>query len=40
MTSPSLELQTVICSRLNASPVVFELVGQRVYDHVPRGSGG
>jgi hypothetical protein len=40
MASPSLELQGAIVARLKADSVLTALVGARIYDHVPRGSGG
>ncbi|MCF6111999.1 DUF3168 domain-containing protein [Mesorhizobium muleiense] len=36
MTSPSLELQGVIVARLKAVAAVTALIGQRVYDSVPK----
>lgn len=35
MTSPTLELQGAIVTRLKARPAVTALVGQRVYDFIP-----
>jgi len=40
MASPSYELQGAIVTRLKADDAVVALVGERVYDHVPRGSNG
>lgn len=40
MASPSLELQGAIVTRLKADVAVSSLVGERIYDHVPRGAGG
>jgi hypothetical protein len=38
--SPTLELQGGITVRLKASSAVIDLVGTRVYDHVPRAPDG
>lgn len=35
MTSPTLELQGAIVTRLKAQPAVTALIGQRIYDAVP-----
>lgn len=35
MTSPTLELQGAIVTRLKAQPAVTALIGQRIYDDVP-----
>jgi hypothetical protein len=40
MASPSLELQGAIVTRLKADATLSALIGARVFDHVPRGSGG
>ena len=40
MTSATLELQGVVVSALKASPAVSNIVGNRVYDHVPRSLTG
>jgi hypothetical protein len=39
VTSPSLELQGVIVSRLKADSAVWALVADRVYDNVPKNAG-
>ncbi|MGB3486675.1 MAG: DUF3168 domain-containing protein [Xanthobacteraceae bacterium] len=39
MTSPSLELQGVIVSRLKADTAVRAVVADRVYDNVPKDAG-
>lgn len=40
MASPSLELQGAVVTRLKGDATLAALIGPRVYDHVPRGSGG
>lgn len=38
MTSPSLELQNAIVARLESDPSVTSLIGQRIFDAVPKGA--
>lgn len=40
MTSPTDELQEAIYGRLTGDAAVTALIGQRVYDNVPRGADG
>jgi hypothetical protein len=40
MTSPAKELQGAIVSRLKSTGAVTAIVGQRIYDHVPRSTAG